>query len=62
MNEPHITDELEADQRTVTDAFGREHRDESEVREVAEYIHCLEQENAALRQRIALLRGIPQLA
>jgi len=62
MNEPHITDKLEADRCTVTDAFGLEDRDANEVREVASYIHSLEQENAALRQRIALLRGIPQLA
>jgi len=54
--------EHEAEQRTIMDAFGLERRDESEVREVAEYIHNLELENSALRQRIALLRGIPELA
>jgi hypothetical protein len=62
MNDPCITDDLQADQRTITDAFGFEHHEDNEVREVAEYIHSLELENAALRQRIALLRGIPQLA
>ena len=61
MDESYIN-ELEADRCTVTDAFGLEDRDANEVREVASYIHSLEQENAALRQRIALLRGIPQLA
>jgi hypothetical protein len=62
MNDPCIIDEPGADERTIMDAFGLERRDESEVREVAEYIHTLELENGALRQRIALLRGIPQLA
>ena len=62
MNNPCTIDELQADQCTITDAFGLEDRDANEVRDVASYIHSLEQENAALRQRIALLRGIPQLA
>ena len=56
------TNELEGDQRTIMDAFGLECRDENEIHEVAEYIYSLELENSALRRRIALLRGIPELA